>query len=135
MNISRLHNTISAAAPIAGVSVGDPADKTTWRIDFMAAATPDQRAAAQAAFDAFDINAKDTVISRAELYDRFTAQEEIDIAKAARTDTTGRILAGINRLMAKDQVDTSAARFSAWLDLLVTAGAITAVRKASILAG
>ena len=135
MDISRLHATVAAVAPIAGVSVGDLGDKTTWRIDFDVAATAVQRTAAQAALDAFDPNAKDPVISRAELYQRFTAQEEIDIAKAARTDTTGRILAGINRLMALDQVDTSAPRFGAWLDLLVTAGAITAVRKAAILAG
>lgn len=134
MNIEALHNAVSAAAPISCVSVGDPADKATWRIDFTDAATPDQRTAAQAALDAFDPAAKSTVISRAELYDRFSAQVELSIAKAARADTTGRILAGLSRIMAHDRINIAAPRFLAWLDLLVTAGAITEADKAIIIA-
>lgn len=136
MDIERLHQTVSAAAVgnISGVSVSNEADKRTWRIDFADAATPDQRTAAQAALDAFDPNAKSPVISRAELYDRFSAQVELSIAKAARADTTGRILAGLSRIMAHDRIDIAAPRFLAWLDLLVTAGAITEADKAIIIA-
>jgi len=43
-----LHAKIAAICPIDGVSIGDPADVKTWRIDFAVGATPAQIAAAQA---------------------------------------------------------------------------------------
>lgn len=49
-----LHTRLAAVAPIAGVSIGDPADKTTWRVDFRDEATPEQCAAALSALNAFD---------------------------------------------------------------------------------
>src|ERR1043166_2496208 len=42
---TRLHQDVSALAPIAGVSVGDPADPKTWRVDFKPEATDAQRSA------------------------------------------------------------------------------------------
>lgn len=51
---ARLDNAIRAACPILGVSVGTPGDSGTVRIDFGPAATPEQRAAAQAVVDGFD---------------------------------------------------------------------------------
>ena len=51
-----LHVSLSALAPIAGVSIGDPNDKSTWRIDF-SGATPAQMAAAQSVLAGFDFNA------------------------------------------------------------------------------
>ncbi len=53
-----LHERLAAVAPIASVEIGTRADKRTWRIDFAAGATPAERAAAQAAIDAFDVAAK-----------------------------------------------------------------------------
>ena len=47
-----LHAKIAAVCPIDGVSIGDPADPKTWRIDFSVSATPAQMAAAQAALAA-----------------------------------------------------------------------------------
>lgn len=50
-----LDATIKAVCPlIDGVSVGDPADKGTWRIDFRDEATNEERAAAEAALQSFD---------------------------------------------------------------------------------
>ena len=46
---SLLHAKIAAVCPIDGVSIGDPANAKTWRIDFAAIATPAQIAAAQQA--------------------------------------------------------------------------------------
>jgi len=57
VNTNRLHDLIAALAPIDGVSIGKRSDKTTWRIDFKPEATEQQKAAAQAALDAFDIDA------------------------------------------------------------------------------
>ena len=44
-----LHAKVSAVCPIDGVSIGDPTDPKTWRIDFSVGATPAQMATAQAA--------------------------------------------------------------------------------------
>lgn len=54
MNIIQLHDKIAAVAPIYGVSIGSPTDKSTWRIDYMDEATDAQKEAAQAVVGAFD---------------------------------------------------------------------------------
>lgn len=57
MDIINLHNKIAAVCPILGVSIGDPEDKDTWRIDYAVNATQNQITAAQAAVTAFDPDA------------------------------------------------------------------------------
>ncbi len=52
-----LHDKISAICPIDGVSIGDPQNKSTWRVDYSQGATPQQIAAAQAVVAAFDPSA------------------------------------------------------------------------------
>jgi hypothetical protein len=52
-----LHRTVAAACPTLGISIVDPKDKATWRIDFDPSATDPQRQAAQAALQAFDPSA------------------------------------------------------------------------------
>lgn len=54
-----LQAQLSAIAPLVGISIGRRDDRSTWRIDFSAEATADQRAAAQAALEAFDLSAAD----------------------------------------------------------------------------
>ncbi|GEM_PF-5587328 len=49
------HAAISAVCPIDGVAIGDPADKSTWRIDFSGEATMEQREAADLALIDFSI--------------------------------------------------------------------------------
>lgn len=56
MNIVELDKALKAVCPILGVSIGRVNDKSTWRIDFTDEATSEQRAAAQAVVDAFDVN-------------------------------------------------------------------------------
>ena len=51
---ARLHESVAAVCPIDGVSVGKPGDPSTVRIDFRPEATPERRAAAEAAVKAFD---------------------------------------------------------------------------------
>lgn len=50
----RLHALVAAVCPIAGVSVGDPANKATWTFDPLPGATAQQLADAQAVIDALD---------------------------------------------------------------------------------
>lgn len=45
----------NAGIPIIGVSIGQPDDRTTWRVDFAAEATPEHRAAADALIATFDV--------------------------------------------------------------------------------
>jgi hypothetical protein len=52
-----LHNAIAAVCPIQGVSIGNLADKATWRIDYDPAATAPQKQAAQAVITSFNVNA------------------------------------------------------------------------------
>jgi len=55
--ISVLTEQLQAVAPIAGVSIGGPADRTTWRIDYATAPTDPQRLAAEAILAGFDFAA------------------------------------------------------------------------------
>lgn len=89
--ILELDKAVRAVAPIDGVAVGDPADKKTWRIDFMPTATKTQMAAAQSVVDGFiyqDVPEPDPI---ADLKIRMAAVEaKVDtIAPAAQVATPG----------------------------------------------
>lgn len=53
-NIQALNEAIAGVAPINGISIGDWADKTTWRVDFQSDATGAQKLAAQTVIDDWD---------------------------------------------------------------------------------
>ena len=53
----RVHRAIELQAPIAGVAIGSVDDRATWRIDFAANATDEQRLMAEAALAAFNVEA------------------------------------------------------------------------------
>ena len=59
MNTAKLHDKIAHVAPIFGVSIGTPDDKSTWSVDFDPAATVEQMQAAAAVVASFDPNAPD----------------------------------------------------------------------------
>jgi hypothetical protein len=66
MYTKQLHDSISAVCPIDGIAIGDPEDKSTWRLDFQPDATEEQRAAAAAIMEGFDpaaAVARDAVIA------------------------------------------------------------------------
>lgn len=67
MNISKLDSAVKAVCPIHGVSVGDAADKATWRIDHKDEATAQQKVAAQSVVDAFDPAEPDTPVDQSDL--------------------------------------------------------------------
>lgn len=52
--LTKLHAAIAAAGlPVVGVSIANPADRSTWRVQ-LANGTPEQYAQAQAIIDGFD---------------------------------------------------------------------------------
>ena len=68
--IAKLDAAIKAVCPIHGVSIGRVNDKQTWRIDFRDEATAQERDAARAALDAFDVQAADAPPTASELIDQ-----------------------------------------------------------------
>ena len=78
MDIENLHRRIKAVAPIDGVSAPDPADKSTWRVDFKDEATQQERDAAQGVVDAFDVAAAELPDPRIALDEQEAAQAKID---------------------------------------------------------
>jgi hypothetical protein len=89
---------VDAGIPIDGVSLGNFDDRATWRINYSAEPTVEQKAVAQAVIDAFDTKA----LTKAEL--------ALEGAKQAAKDARDRMtknkdLADINaRLLAIEMV-------------------------------
>jgi hypothetical protein len=50
----RLRAAVLAVCPVEGISVGKWIDRSTWRIDYSAEATPSQKSAAAAVMNTFD---------------------------------------------------------------------------------
>ena len=84
MNRASLHEAVAAAAPIEGVRVGKPADRATWSIDFRDEATDAERAAAQAAMDAWSEPAERRKVLKSVIIARLTDQQ-LEAALAAMT--------------------------------------------------
>ena len=51
----KLDEAIKQVCPIDGISIGIPSDKQTWKISFKPEATQEEKDAAQAVIDAFDL--------------------------------------------------------------------------------
>jgi hypothetical protein len=51
--VTRLDTAIRAVASIDGVSIGNPADKLTWQVQFSPTANAPQKTAAQAVIDGY----------------------------------------------------------------------------------
>ncbi len=51
----KLGEKLNKVAPVAGMSIGKPGDKSTWRIDFKPEATDAERQAAQLVLKNFDV--------------------------------------------------------------------------------
>lgn len=54
MLAERLDASIQKIVPISGISIGDPDDRTTWRVRYSAEPTTEQRKAVAALLDGFD---------------------------------------------------------------------------------
>ena len=64
----------AAGVPILGVSIGDPADRSTWRVELLETATKEHEATAAALILSVDVSeaASDTVRVTARMRDPFT---------------------------------------------------------------
>lgn len=85
MNLSKLHDAISAVCPISGVYIGNETDKNTWGFNAIETATAEEIAAAQAVIDAADLTIIDDVreISKLVIVDRLIALGKIEDAMTA----------------------------------------------------
>ena len=78
-----VHAAVAAVCPIHGVSIGRKDDKGTWRIDFQASATDEQRQAAMLAISALDLaveRAKPKPKTREEILEERLAALEAKLA-------------------------------------------------------
>jgi hypothetical protein len=98
-----LDAAVRAVCPISGVSIGNPNDKTTWRIDFAAGATDQQKAAALAAVQAFNPNAPDVpdIISDRQFYQQMAIQGIITQAEAIAAVGPGTLPATLASLISQ----------------------------------
>lgn len=130
--LALLHAKLAALAPIDGVSIGDPLNRSTWRIDFSASATQAQKDAANAFIATVTLaDLKPWVISANDFLGRFTAAEQTALwnGLAGHPVILGQLILWI----AGGQVDLTAAGVKTRMDQLVSFGIITAARETAIL--
>lgn len=77
--------------------------------------------------------ANPTTITALAFFNRFTQAETQAIWKAAAADTTGAIGAGLTNGLAAGTITLTDPIVQAWMNALVTAGAITSARETAIL--
>lgn len=122
--IKTLHKSILAACPINGVSIGNVADKSTWRIDFHQSATQDQKINAMLAvakFDAISVVAKEKADADADM----SARAEL------RNESTLKLLQSMSPSQAKAWVNSTVTSFQDSKDLLGIMAAIVCVLSRS----
>lgn len=90
MNVLDLHTKIAEVAPIDGVSVGDPNNKSTWKVFFQAAATALQKTNAQTVVDNYDYISVDALEVQRDV-DLDAAPEVLDLIDKAKNATNAQI--------------------------------------------
>lgn len=130
--ITRVHKAISAVAPIDGVSIKDEGDKTTWRIDYAAAATSAQRAAGDAVLAAISIAKPGADDVRAECQRRIMALVGVDTMEKCTIKQLNALMRGtlLTNKKASGEALTAAEEQEAAI-LEAMANAIAALRAAS----
>lgn len=81
IDVQKLTAEIAANVPIHGVSIGDPADKQTWRVDYIDEPSAQDEAAAQSIIAAFGAPSLDDY--------RLAIQSHIDAAAGQRSYDSG----------------------------------------------
>jgi hypothetical protein len=133
MDIGLLHSAIAAVCPITGVSVDNPGDKQTWVVRFAGNATDQQKAAAQAAVDAFDPNTPAReFVSYVAMRLRLTIMERQAILTAAQSDW--RLADWLGLAQAEGTINLSSAETRAAKVALVSAGLLTQGRADEVIA-
>lgn len=129
MNHKALTASLRAVAPISGVSVGVVGDRSTWRIDFAAEATQEERDAAQAALLSWSPPAPP--LTFAQWLALFT-QAEQDWAFGSNDASVRRFIA---LGAAANAIDLQSTNVAAFLDLCISLSSpLTVERKAQVLA-
>lgn len=129
---------VAAGVPIVGVSINDFADKSTWRIEFLADATDEQRRAGLLVLEAFDPEKAPTVreIAPLDFARRFTDDElvtfEVLCGGADATAAAARV-AKMKLALVKDAVHLDHPDTIKYLAFMKNVGILTDQRIAEIL--
>ena len=122
-----LHDKVASVCPIVGLAIGDPADRSTWRIDFSPSATSTQISDANALIASLTLPLKPTVLPALEFWNRFTTAEQLAAASNPQLNVF------VVTALAYGSVDLSNSQTKQGLDAAVQAGAITSARETAIL--
>ena len=80
----RLHNAVKAVCPaMDGVSLGET--KSDWRVSFLPEATAEQRAAAQAVIDTFDLEAEKIIADNQQKAKELLESSDIVVIRSMET--------------------------------------------------
>ncbi len=134
ININALHAAVASICPITGVGVGDPTDKTTWRVDFDPSATDDQKRAAEAAVQSYIDVPISPVIDYLQFEALFT-QAESDAIMGAAAGGNASLLRWLLRASGARRIDLGNPEVKAGIEALVKAGLVASGREVQILAG
>lgn len=129
-----LHELIHPAiCPLLGVSIGDPANVTTWSIRPDPSATQAQIDAANALIAAQVPPLNPTTINVEDFMARFTPAEQAAVWKAMQSEATGAIGAIYTLALTRRRVGLKHPATQQFVNALTTAGALTPARAAAIL--
>ena len=134
-SMAKLEAALVAACPIDGFSVGSWTNKSTWRVDFKAAATAANKTACAAVVAAFDqaaaANQTATYVRTLAIFRGLTAAEHTALMQAATAQLAqgnGQFLRWLDLARASGRVDISDSATVAFKSALVSSGVLTQPR-------
>jgi len=123
-----LAERIKDVCPVEGVSIGRRDDKATWRIDFRADATDEQKGAAVAVVSAFNPSAPSPAQITAERERRLGLGFNYDFGDARgvhRIETSAADMVGWDAVTKIAQAAINLGQPSATIDIVTNTGAVT----------
>lgn len=131
MDVSKLDAAVRSVCPaLQGIAIGDPADRTTWRLDFGPGATDAQRQAAQQAMMGYADPTVRTVFDPETLITTlFTPAEQLGFTAKPQGVLFATLIA------ASQSIDITSASFKADIGQAVAGGFLTQARADQVLVG
>lgn len=102
----------AAGIPIEGVSIGDPANRGTWRVEFTAAATPAQRTQAATILTTVAI---DAAAQQQQLY--LLSSRQKDVLATLAMIVRARGIPAWNALTVQQKKDATLAEADVWITI------------------
>lgn len=115
---AQLYQTINATVPIAGVRIGDPANKATWSIQFVAGTSSADQATANGILAGFD-PADPATVTSAQTNDAMSQSRQKDILATIAWAIRLKDTPAWNALSLAQKKATALAAADDWRDIRV----------------